>query len=305
MSVFDVEIVVDRSETLQKSVIPFLRLGIQLALALSNCSQVFPDCFACVCIWRCSEPATYIPPCLPCVGHLRYQGSNALLEVAFFHPQMVSKRGLFVVLEGLDRVGKSTQAKMLAEALSDIYGAKTYLLCFPDRSTAIGQCLSNYLSGKVDINPHAVHLLFTANRWEKASDIRTALAEGRCVVLDRYSYSGIVYTASKEHPDPPTWEWCLRSEEGLPQPDVVVCFVPSSVDSLEDRGDYGKERFENASFQTRVLANFRRLANDFEEKRRRGDTAPSWRWINVANSDILKVHKMVLQAVLEHTPDKV
>ncbi|KAL5112934.1 Thymidylate kinase [Taenia crassiceps] len=214
---------------------------------------------------------------------------------------MKSKKGLFVVLEGLDRVGKSTQARMLAEALSGIYGAETYLLGFPDRSTPIGRWLSDYLSGKVDINPHAVHLLFTANRWERASDIQTALEEGRCVVLDRYSYSGIVYTASKAHSDPPTWEWCLRSEEDLPQPDLVVCLVPSSVDDLADRGAYGKERFENAQFQTRVLANYHRLAKDFEEKSRRGEVAPLWRWIDVENWDVHEVHKLVLEVVLKYT----
>ncbi|VDM32523.1 unnamed protein product [Hydatigera taeniaeformis] len=217
---------------------------------------------------------------------------------------MKSHKGLFVVLEGLDRAGKSTQAKMLADALSSIYGMETYLLGFPDRSTTIGQWLNDYLSGKVDISPHAVHLLFTANRWERASDIQTALAEGRCVVLDRYSYSGIVYTASKEHPHPPTWEWCLRSEEDLPQPDLVVCLTHSSVDDLADRGAYGKERFENAPFQTRVLANYRRLAKEFEEKRRRGEVAPPWRWVNVGNLDILEVHKVVLEVVLEHVPNK-
>ena len=78
---------------------------------------------------------------------------------------MTSKSGIFVVLEGMDRVGKSTQADMLADSLGAIYGKETYLIRFPDRSTTIGATLSNYLAGKVDINPHAVHLLFTANRY--------------------------------------------------------------------------------------------------------------------------------------------
>lgn len=78
---------------------------------------------------------------------------------------MKPRKGLFIVLEGTDRVGKSTQAKLLAETLSGIYGNETYLISFPDRSTVIGKNLSNYLSGKLEINPHAVHLLFTANRW--------------------------------------------------------------------------------------------------------------------------------------------
>ena len=78
---------------------------------------------------------------------------------------MKLSRGLFIVLEGSDRVGKSTQAKLLAETLSGIYGNETYLISFPDRSTVVGNCLSNYLSGNVEIIPHAAHLLFTANRW--------------------------------------------------------------------------------------------------------------------------------------------
>lgn len=78
---------------------------------------------------------------------------------------MNSRKAVFIVLEGTDRVGKSTQAKLLADALSAIYGNETYLIRFPDRTTNIGASLSNYLSGKVEINPHAVHLLFTANRY--------------------------------------------------------------------------------------------------------------------------------------------
>lgn len=139
-------------------------------------------------------------------------------------------------------------------------------------------------------------------RWERASDIRAALSEGRCVVVDRYSYSGIVYTASKEHPDPPSWKWCLQSEEDLPQPDLVFCLIPSSVDDLANRGGYGEERFENASFQTRVLANYRRLANDLEKKRNSGKAVPIWRWITVGKSDITEVLQMLVDAVREHSP---
>lgn len=77
----------------------------------------------------------------------------------------MSSRGVFVVLEGTDRVGKSTQAKLLADALGRIYGSETYLIRFPDRSTTIGECINRYLSDKVDLNPQAIHLLFTANRF--------------------------------------------------------------------------------------------------------------------------------------------
>lgn len=38
--------------------------------------------------------------------------------------------------------------------------------CILDRTTAIGQMINGYLSNKQDIEDHAVHLLFSANRWE-------------------------------------------------------------------------------------------------------------------------------------------
>ncbi|KAM3174105.1 hypothetical protein ACTXT7_011206 [Hymenolepis weldensis] len=213
---------------------------------------------------------------------------------------MNSRKAMFIVLEGTDRVGKSTQAKLLADALSAIYGNETYLIRFPDRTTTIGESLSNYLSGKVEINPHAVHLLFTANRWERAADIEQALAAGRCVVADRYSYSGIVYTASKVHTHTPSWDWCLRSEEKLPQPDLVLCLLPDHIDDLESRGGFGEERFENALFQTRVLNNYRRLAEELKFRRANGNKeTPLWRWINVKDASISEVHQMVLKEVEE------
>ncbi|VDN99892.1 unnamed protein product [Rodentolepis nana] len=215
---------------------------------------------------------------------------------------MNSRKGLFIVLEGTDRVGKSTQANLLADALSSIYGNDTYLIRFPDRTTTIGESLSKYLSGKVELNPHAVHLLFTANRWERAADIEQALSAGRCVVADRYSYSGIVYTASKVHAHTPSWDWCLRSEEELPQPDLVLCLLPDHIDDLSSRGGFGEERFDNASFQTRVLDNFRRLADELESRRARGNKAtPLWRWINVRDASISEVRQMVLKEVEENT----
>jgi len=68
-------------------------------------------------------------------------------------------RGAFIVLEGVDRCGKTTQAARLTEAL----GAE--FMRFPDRTTAIGVMINSYLAQGVDMDDRAVHLLFSANRW--------------------------------------------------------------------------------------------------------------------------------------------
>jgi dTMP kinase len=78
-------------------------------------------------------------------------------------------RGAFILFEGVDRCGKTTQAKRLAEALASASpgGKGSVFMRFPDRETAIGSQINAYLTNSADLDDHAVHLLFSANRWEK------------------------------------------------------------------------------------------------------------------------------------------
>ena len=84
------------------------------------------------------------------------------------HTQMAGPRGAFIVLEGTDRSGKSTQCARLVTALNAA-GVPAELWRFPDRTTSVGQMLDAYLRGtpEGDADDAAVHLLFSANRWEK------------------------------------------------------------------------------------------------------------------------------------------
>ncbi|XP_053453241.1 thymidylate kinase isoform X3 [Nycticebus coucang] len=79
---------------------------------------------------------------------------------------MAGRRGALIVLEGVDRAGKSTQACRLVSALCSA-GRRAELLRFPERSTEIGKLLSSYLGKKSEVEDHSVHLLFSANRWEQ------------------------------------------------------------------------------------------------------------------------------------------
>lgn len=115
-------------------------------------------------------------------------------------------------------------------------------------------------------------------------------------MADRYSYSGIVYTISKD--GAPDWEWCLSTEECLPQPDLILCLVPEQVDDLTRRGGYGDERFDTASFQDRVAANYKRLAEVIEKKRQdAGGRGPLWKWIAIGKMSIEEVHSVILENV--------
>ena len=75
-------------------------------------------------------------------------------------------RGAFIVFEGADRAGKSTQAARLVESLR-AQGVAAECWRFPDRTSGCGRMIDAYLKSQAELDDAAVHLLFSANRWEK------------------------------------------------------------------------------------------------------------------------------------------
>ena len=175
-------------------------------------------------------------------------------------------RGTFVVFEGVDRAGKSTQCKLLAEGLRK-RGREATLINFPDRTTGVGQLIDKYLRKEVELDDRAVHLMFSANRWEAAQSIKDLLESGVDVVCDRYAFSGVAFSAAKESID--DLDWRKAPDAGLPAPDVVV-FLEIPPEKAEARSGFGNERYEVSDMQVRVAANFNQLVT------------PCWRKIDAA-----------------------
>ncbi|KAJ5708958.1 hypothetical protein N7493_010292 [Penicillium malachiteum] len=173
-----------------------------------------------------------------------------------------TRRGALIVVEGLDRAGKSSQCEMLREYILKQGNAVKYIR-FPDRTTPIGQLIDNYLRGSANQDDHSIHLLFSANRWEVAKSIEQDIASGITVIVDRYSYSGAVYSAAKANPTL-SLEWAWQPELGLPRPDICL-FLSISAQEAAKRGGYGTERYENETMQTRVRELFRTLFDRQED----------------------------------------
>lgn len=170
-------------------------------------------------------------------------------------------RGRLIVIEGLDRSGKSTQCSLLHAKLQShgsIHAAE--LLKFPDRTTTIGKMIDGYLRSSTDLDDHVIHLLFSANRWELAAHIRQSIDCGSWIVLDRYLYSGIAFSVIKGLSE----AWCRAPEFGLPEPDVIL-FLDIDPHIAQSRGGYGEERYERTEVQRSVRGQFMRLFEGMEQ----------------------------------------
>ncbi|CAM6128549.1 unnamed protein product [Calypogeia fissa] len=107
--------------------------------------------------------------------------------------------------------------------------------------------ISSYLEGTSKLDDNAVHLLFSANWWEKRALMEATLQARTTLVVDRYSYSGVAFTAAKGL----GLEWCKAQDKGLPAADLVLD-VGISPEVAAQRGEYGQEHYENVEFQKKV-----------------------------------------------------
>uniref|UniRef100_A0A2P2JHW8 dTMP kinase n=1 Tax=Rhizophora mucronata TaxID=61149 RepID=A0A2P2JHW8_RHIMU len=170
-------------------------------------------------------------------GHCSYSTKMENHSNCHLRAEKNESRGALIVLEGLDRSGKSSQSSRLLYYLKDL-GYPTELWRFPDRNTRVGQMISAYLSNKSELDDHTIHLLFSANRWEKRSTMENQLKRGTTLIVDRYSYSGVAFSSAKGL----DIEWCKAPEVGLLAPDLVVYLdTPPEVSCLQTKVLYFKK----------------------------------------------------------------
>ncbi|XP_031403360.1 thymidylate kinase-like isoform X3 [Punica granatum] len=162
-------------------------------------------------------------------------------------------RGALIVLEGLDRSGKTSQSSRLLSYLEGL-GHSAELWRFPDRTTSVGKMISSYLSNESQLDDHTIHLLFSANRWEKKSLMEEKLKSGTSLIVDRYSYSGVAFSSAKGL----DIDWCKAPEIGLLAPDLVI-YLNILPEKAAERGGYGGERYEKLEFQKKVAAYYQIL----------------------------------------------
>jgi dTMP kinase len=164
---------------------------------------------------------------------------------------------VFISLEGIDGSGKSTQARLLAEAL----GPQALLVREPGGTDSAERIRELLADPAVELDPLAELLLFCAARADLVSRvIRPALESGRDVVSDRFSDSSVAYQgAARGLGAGLAIGLCDTATEGL-WPDLAVLIRLDPEAGLARAG--GEDRFEaeGVSFQREVAAAYGEIA---------------------------------------------
>lgn len=150
----------------------------------------------------------------------------------------------FIVVEGLDGAGKSTQIEMLGKHLSQ-KGIGYESMHFPrTNSPFFGELIARFLRGELgdlnNVDPYIVALLYAGDRRDAAEELNGWLSKGKTVILDRYVYSNIAFQCAKlgnEEDRQKLRKWIFDLEFnyfGIPKPNINIFLdVPFKFTALK------------------------------------------------------------------------
>lgn len=168
----------------------------------------------------------------------------------------------FIVIEGLDGSGTSTQLKFFENKFMEL-GIK-YDCTFEPTDNLIGQLIKKVLKGKNPITHETIALLFSADRTEhinsKENGIIKNIKDGKIVVSDRYLFSSIAYQSINCNRD-----WVI-SINRFPLPEYLF-FIDTPPEECIKRikNRKIKEIYENIDFQRKAYESYLKTINSFKD----------------------------------------
>ena len=180
------------------------------------------------------------------------------------------KKKLFIVLEGIDSCGKSTQAELL----------KNYFINQGDRAVispepsngVIGNLIRSTLKKRILFThdrqkfDEQMAYLFAADRhdhlYNDIDGVFTLIDKGFQVIVPRYYFSSLAYNSST----PEEFSFVSKLNENFPNPDLLIYFdipIKTSLDRLQERSL--KEIYENEAKLTQVKEKYQQILDKYTE----------------------------------------
>ena len=172
------------------------------------------------------------------------------------------KNNRFIVFEGIDGSGHTTQAKWLADYIAE-HGIPVWLTNEPTLFTEAGQTIKATLRGELPMpkDPLEFQKLYVEDRRVHVEEIKQHLANGDWVVCDRYVPSTIAYGAGSGA----DYQTLLELNQQFPVPDTTFFLDVSptmAVERVKGRGE-AREFFEYEEKLSSIRQNYLRLMENY------------------------------------------
>ncbi len=183
----------------------------------------------------------------------------------------------FIVFEGIDGSGTSTQLKALQKKLSECENAKKFLFTQEPSVSSTGKFIREVLSGKIKLSDKTIAYLFAADRSEHIdgkilldeedknhliTGISQSCKNGNFVVSDRYLFSSLVYQSIGSDSEIPRF---VNSR--FPLPELVFYFdidAKTALERISLRGEE-KEIYEKQEFLEKATNEYKKVISEYKE----------------------------------------
>ena len=195
----------------------------------------------------------------------------------------------FIVFEGLDGSGTTTQLSLLKNILSD---KKTWFTAEPT-DQEIGKFLRKILQGSITVQPETLAYLFAADRCEHIhgiNGIESRINDGYTVFCDRYLFSSLAYQSPQCGSKLP-----MTLNEDFPLPEYLIYFDINSELSLSRVASRNGETeiFEKSDIQKITQIEYERIIQTYKENK-----PEEMKIISIdAAKPVEEVHKIILDSL--------
>lgn len=206
---------------------------------------------------------------------------------------MGNSQGRFIVFEGIDGSGKSTQIQNISRLLVE-RGVKAYTT-FEPTDGPVGKLIRQMLTGKVKVDQRTIASLFAADRTDhlthEIDGIKEKVDQGEVVLCDRYYFSSYAYHA--QHVD---LEWVIQANAlnaEILRPDITV-FIdvdPETCFERIEKSRTGLEMYEKIDIMKKVRQNYFQAFDRLKDEEN----------VVVIDGNFLpeKVEKSILDAIIQ------
>lgn len=153
-------------------------------------------------------------------------------------------------------------------------------LNFPNYNTFSGIKIHRHLKGQTRYNPHALHVLFTLNRYEEKQAIESLLDEGSVIVMNRYYQSNIMYGLADGITN---HEWLESLDGEMPQANLIIILDVSVKESMS-RNPNPDVNEQDKNYLRKVRSYFIKYADTY-----------GWKIVDASNKSKEDIHREVIK----------
>lgn len=193
----------------------------------------------------------------------------------------------FIVIEGLDGSGTSTQSRLLEE-----YFKKQEIPCFLTHepgSSLLEDFIRRLLKGEKQVRPRSFAFLFTADREEHLFNAQNGIINhhkaGKWIICDRYLFSTLAYQSADCG-----FDFILQLNSAFPLPEYLF-YLDTSAETCQKRRELRsdeKEIFDENIFQQSLIKQYEKVLSYFKDSPMKIFRIPG-------EKDLTSVHKAILK----------